>query len=347
MTKVAVIGGGAWGTVFSQICADAGSSVCLLTRDPKVAKAINQTRRNPRSVPDLELPSGIEATTDPARALAGAFLVAVALKSQQARAVLGELVQLLEPGASVVSLMKGIEQGTTSRMSQVLAEVTGFDPSRVMVISGPNLAMELALRQPGATVVACPDEAAARAAATAFATPYLRPYTNPDVVGVEICGTVKNVVALAVGAAQGLGYGMNTSATLMTRGLAEMTRLGLALGADLETFAGMAGFADLAATCLSPKSRNHSVGLRLGEGMSVPEALAATAGTAEAIESAPAIAALAKSVGVEMPITAGLVAVVRGEVDVVTMGRELLARPFRSEGSRYEAWPDDAFSRPD
>jgi glycerol-3-phosphate dehydrogenase (NAD(P)+) len=306
-----------------------------------VVRSINQDRQNPRNVPGVQLPGGVSATSDAATALPGADLVVVALKAQQARAVVADLAGLIEPHTVVASLMKGIEQGTGRRMSQVLAEATGIDLGRVAVVSGPNLAFELASRQPSATVVACADEAVGRATAKMFATNYLRPYTNPDVVGVEVCGAVKNVIALAVGTAQGQGYGMNTLATLMTRGLAEMTRLGLAMGANLETFAGMAGFGDLAATCLSARSRNHAVGVKLGEGLSVEQARATVGGTAEALDSAAAIAALARSVGVEMPITEGVVAVVLGRVGVGAMGRELLARPFRSEGSKYQAWPTD------
>jgi glycerol-3-phosphate dehydrogenase (NAD(P)+) len=340
MPRVAVVGAGAWGTVFAQVCADAGSEVSLLTSDAAVAAAITERHINPRNLPRINLPPGVVGHTSPKKALGGADLVAVAAPAQKARAVMTKLAGFLPRRAYLVSLMKGIESGTGERMSQVLAQAAGWDPERVAVVSGPNLAGELARRQPGATVVACTDESVARDVGAAFATAYLRPYTNPDVIGVEVCGAVKNVIALAVGAAQGLGFGLNTRATLMTRGLAEMTRLGLALGADVETFAGLAGFGDVAATCLSELSRNHAVGLHLGQGMSLDQAVAATFGTAEAVWTAPAVCALAKPLGVEMPIAAGVVAVVSGQMGAAAMGRELLGRPLRSEGSRYEAWPD-------
>ncbi|MDR3106766.1 MAG: NAD(P)-dependent glycerol-3-phosphate dehydrogenase, partial [Bifidobacteriaceae bacterium] len=291
-----------------------------------------------RNYPAIDLPP-IAASTDPAWALEGAELVAVAVAAQSSARAVAALRPHIMADAVVASLIKGVELGTGRRMSEVLADAAALAPERVAVVSGPNLAGELIRRQPSATVVACVDEAVARRLAAAMATSYLRPYTNTDVVGVEICGAMKNIIALAVGAAQGMGFGLNTCATLMTRGLAEMTRVGLALGADLETFAGMAGFGDLAATCLSPLSRNHQVGRKLGEGMTVAQAIAATRGTAEAVETCLAIQTLARAAGVDVPITDGVVAVLHQRVAVEQMGRELLARPFRSEGSRYLAWP--------
>jgi glycerol-3-phosphate dehydrogenase (NAD(P)+) len=337
MSRVAVVGAGAWGTAFAQICVDAGSEVRVLTRDAGLAADLRRGE-NPRNHPGVPLPR-LEAGTDPAQALAGAELVAVAVAAQSAAQALTALRAQLAPGAVVASLIKGVELDSGRRMSQVLADSLALPPERVAVVSGPNLAGELIRRQPSATVVACADETVARWAAAAMATPYLRPYTNADVVGVEICGAMKNIVALAVGAAQGMGFGLNTCSTLMTRGLAEMTRVGLALGADLETFAGMAGFGDLAATCLSPLSRNHQVGFRIGQGLGVPEAITATKGTAEAVQTCLAVQSLARSAGVEAPITDGVVAVIHNGADATQMGRELLGRPFRSEGSRYEPWP--------
>jgi glycerol-3-phosphate dehydrogenase (NAD(P)+) len=336
MSRLTVVGAGAWGTAFAQICADAGSEVRILTRDPALAAELRRGA-NPRNYPGVPLPA-LDALTDPAQALAGSDLVAVAVAAQSAGSVVSALGAHLADHAVVASLIKGVELGSGRRMSQVLADSLALPPDRVAVVSGPNLAGELIQRQPSATVVACADESVARRAAAAMATPYLRPYTNTDVVGVEICGAMKNIVALAVGAARGMGYGLNTCSTLMTRGLAEMTRVGLALGADLETFAGMAGFGDLAATCLSPLSRNHQVGLRIGQGLTVAEAIAATKGTAEAVQTCLAAQSLARSAGVEVPITDGVVAVIHQGVDAGRMGRELLGRPFRSEGSRYEPW---------
>jgi glycerol-3-phosphate dehydrogenase (NAD(P)+) len=324
----------------AQICADAGAAVRILTRDAALAHAIT-SGANPRNYPGHSLPP-MEGCVDPARALAGADFVAVAVSAQAAGPVVADLAALIPPGAVVASLIKGIEVASGRRMSQVLSDAADLAPQRIAAVSGPNLALELIQRQPSATVVACQDEAVARELASAMATAYFRPYTNPDLVGVEIAGALKNIVALAVGAAQAMGFGLNTAATLMTRGLAEMTRLGLALGADLETFAGMAGIADLAATCLSPLSRNHRVGQQLGRGATVEAAVAAVGGTAEAVQSCLAAQAIARAQVVDVPITDGVVAVLHEGVPVVDMGRELLARPFRSEGSRYQAWPQAA-----
>jgi glycerol-3-phosphate dehydrogenase (NAD(P)+) len=311
--------------------------VRLLTREAALAEAIS-AGQNPRNYPGHTLPP-LEATTDPQRALDGAEYIGVAVSAQSAGPALAALAPLIGPAAVVISLMKGIEVRSGRRLTEVLADAAHLTPERIAAISGPNLAGELIRRQPSATVVACADEAVARRCASVIATPYLRPYTNPDLVGVEICGAMKNIVALAVGAAQAMGYGLNTAATLMTRGLAEMTRLGLAVGADLETFAGMAGIADLTATCLSPLSRNHKVGVGLGQGLSVAEAVAAAGGTAEAVQTCLAVQAMAVRAGVDVPITDGVVAVLHQGVPVAQMGQELLARPFRSEGSRYLAWP--------
>ncbi|MDR1188302.1 MAG: NAD(P)-dependent glycerol-3-phosphate dehydrogenase [Bifidobacteriaceae bacterium] len=337
MSRIAVVGAGAWGTVFAQICADAGSEVRLLTRDAELAAELGRGA-NSRNYPGMDLPL-IAASADPAWALDGAEAVAIVVAAQSAAGVVTGLRSHIPPDAVVASLIKGVELGTGRRMSQVLADSAGLGADRVAVVSGPNLAGELIRRQPSATVVACADETVARRLAAAMATGYLRPYTNTDLVGVETCGAMKNIIALAVGAARGMGFGLNTCSTLMTRGLAEMTRVGLAQGADLETFAGMAGFGDLTATCLSSLSRNHQVGHRIGQGMTVEEAVAATRGTAEAVQTCLAVQSLARSIGVEVPITDGVVAVIHEGMDAGEMGKQLLARPFRSEGSRYLAWP--------
>jgi glycerol-3-phosphate dehydrogenase (NAD(P)+) len=336
--RVAVVGAGAWGTVFAQICADAGTPVRLLTRDAALAEAITANHVNDRNYPGVRLPDAVTAGTDPAWAFEGADVIAVAVGAQTLGDTVRGLAGDIGPEAVVASLVKGIERGSGRRMSQVIADAAGLPPGRVAAVSGPNLAGELVQRQPGATVVACPDEAVARRVGQVFATEYMRPYSNPDVTGVEVCGAVKNIIALAIGAACGMGLGLNTQATMLTRGLAEMTRLGLALGAELETFQGMAGVGDLAATCLSPLSRNHQVGVHLGQGRTVAEAVAATKGTAEAVETAPAVRDLARGLGVEMPITEGVVAVIHEGMDAARMGHLLLTRPYRSEGSRYEAW---------
>lgn len=252
MTRVAVFGTGSWGTAFAMILADAGCEVTLWARRPEVADAVNNTRTNPEYLPGLELPSSVRATTDPAEAARDAEFTVLTVPSQTLRANLAEWASLLPSDTVLVSLMKGVELGTAKRMSEVIAEVAKAPADRVAVLTGPNLAGEIAARQPAAAVVACADEAVANRLQAACHTPYFRPYTNTDVVGCELGGAVKNVIGLAVGIADGMGLGDNTKASLMTRGLAETTRLGLAMGADPHTFSGLAGMGDLIATCSSP-----------------------------------------------------------------------------------------------
>lgn len=331
----AVLGSGAWGTTFAQVLADAGCSVRLWGRNAETAEQINREHVNGRYLPGVVLPETITATTDAAQALAGADVVVIAIPSQSARATLEPLRGLLAPGSVAVSLMKGIELSTDQRMSQVVAEALDIDPRRVAVVSGPNLAGEIAQRQPTATVVSSTDPDTAALVVQACSSGYFRAYTNPDVVGVELCGAVKNVIALAVGMAQGRGFGYNTTATVITRGLTEITRLGLALGADRETFPGLAGMGDLMATCASPSSRNHTLGRHLGQGMTLDDAIMATGGTAEGVKSCRSVLELARSIGVEMPITEAVVGVLHAGLPVEEMARGLLARPQRSEGADH------------
>lgn len=328
----AVLGTGAWGTTFAQVLADAGCTVRLWGRDAAVAARITADHVNDKYLPGIVLPDAISATTDVRAALDGVDLVVVAIPSQSARATLEPLRDLVPAHAVAVSLMKGVELSTDQRMSEVVAQALGLDDSRVAVVSGPNLAGEIALRQPTATVVSSTDPATAALVAQACSSGYFRPYTNSDVVGVELCGAVKNVIALAVGMAQGRGFGYNTTATVITRGLAEIARLGLALGADAETFPGLAGMGDLMATCASPSSRNHTLGKHVGQGMTLEDAIVATGGTAEGVKSCRSVLELARSVGVEMPITAAVVAVLHEGLPVVEMARGLLARPQKAEG---------------
>lgn len=345
--RTAVLGTGSWGTTFAAVLADAGCDVTLWGRTEAVCREIAQHHRNEAYLPGLDLPERVSATTDAAAALQGAQVVAVAVPAQSARAILAPLRDHLEPDAVVVSLMKGVELSTDRRMSEVLQEVLDLPASRVAVVSGPNLAREIAERQPTATVVASSDPETARLVAAACASPSFRPYTNTDVVGVELCGAVKNVIALAVGIAQGQGFGNNTTATVITRGLVEITRLGLALGADHETFSGLAGMGDLVATCASPLSRNHSLGVQLGRGLGLEEAIAATRGTAEGVKSATSVLDLAQRVGVDMPITAAVVDVLDGRLPVVEMAGRLLSRPHRAEGVQGAHEPLPRASDPD
>jgi glycerol-3-phosphate dehydrogenase (NAD(P)+) len=268
-----------------------------------VATAITAHRHNPDYLPGMRLPDLVSATSDAATALAGADLVVLAVPSQTLRGNLAGWAAFIDPDATLVSLMKGIELGTTKRMSEVIVETAGVDPERVAVVSGPNLAAEIAAEQPTASVIACLDPVRAALVQKAVATWYFRPYTNDDVVGCELGGAVKNVIALAYGMATALGFGDNTKAALITRGLAETARLGVRLGADPLTFAGLAGLGDLVATCSSPLSRNRTFGEHLGRGESLEQAQVATRQTAEGVKSCLAIRDLARRHDVEMPIT--------------------------------------------
>ncbi|SCG37501.1 NAD(P)H-dependent glycerol-3-phosphate dehydrogenase [Micromonospora inositola] len=301
--QVAVLGAGSWGTAFAKILADAGRDVTILARRRAVAEAIRSRRHNPDYLPDVRLPDRVTATGDAEKAIAGAEVVVLAVPSQTLRGNLAEWTGHLDPDATLVSLMKGIELGTTKRMSQVITETAGVPADRVVVVSGPNLAPEIAAEQPAATVVAGTDSRRTALVQSSIRTPYFRPYTNDDVIGCELGGAVKNVIALAYGIATAMGFGDNTRAMLMTRGLAETARLGVALGADPITFAGLAGMGDLVASCTSPLARNRTFGEHLGRGETLEQAQAATRQTAEGVKSCLAIRDLARAHGVEMPIT--------------------------------------------
>jgi len=255
----------------------------------------------------------------------------VSIPAQTVRANLTAWAHLIPDSAVVVSVMKGIETDTGMRMSQVITEVTGIPAERVAVISGPNLAREIAARQPAASVIACTDETAAKTLQAACLTPYFRPYTATDVIGCELGGAVKNVIALAVGLATGMGLGDNAKSLLITRGLAETARLGERLGADPLTFSGLSGVGDLHATCASPLSRNRTFGEHLGQGMTVAEATAATRQTAEGVKSCKAVLGLAHRNGVEIPITEVVAAVIDGQITVQDAASQLMSRTLKPE----------------
>lgn len=331
MTRAAVLGSGAWGTTFAAVLADAGTQVTLWGRDEAVVRSIRDERRHEASIPGVELSAGIHATTDVEEALAGADLVAIALPAQHVRGIIAPFASLVPDGAVAVSLMKGVELGTHARMSSVISDAWSLGADRVAVVSGPNLAREIAQHQPTATVVASSNREAAELVAAATASSYFRPYTNDDVVGVELCGAYKNVIAVGVGIADGLGFGHNTTATVITRGLAEITRLGLALGSRPETFSGLAGMGDLIATCASPLSRNHTLGAHIGRGASLEEAIALTRGTAEGVKTSQSIRELAASASVEVPICDGVVTILEGGVPRESVVEALLSRPRKAE----------------
>ncbi len=325
------MGAGMWGTTFAQVLCDAGTPATLWGRRPELTEAINFRHENPGYLPGITLTSMLRATHDPAEALDDADLVVLAVPAQMLRENLAGWAALLPPGALLVSLMKGIELGTRRRMSEVIAEVTGAGPDRIAVISGPNLAREIAERQYAATVVACADDAMAKYLQQACHTPYFRPYTNPDVIGCELGGAVKNVIALAVGIAVGMGLGDNTRAMLITRGLAEISRLGAALGADQHTFAGLAGMGDLVATCSSPQSRNRTFGENLGRGMALADAAKSASQVTEGVKTAGPVLELARAHGVEMPITEVVVEVTQGRIGVGEAAMLLASRSAKPE----------------
>jgi glycerol-3-phosphate dehydrogenase (NAD(P)+) len=331
MTRVCVLGAGSWGTAFGKVLADAGSDVTLWARRREVAEAIEATRSNPDYLPDITLPYRLSATADARAALDGADFVVLAVPSQTLRANLTQWRSDIPSLATLVSLMKGVELGTSARMSEVIRDVTGVGEDRVAVVTGPNLAREIALEQPAASVAACLDQGRAAALQAACTTGYFRPYTNSDVVGCELGGAVKNVIALAAGMAEGMGFGDNTKASLITRGLAETARLGAALGADPMTFAGLAGLGDLVATCTSPLSRNRSFGERMGRGETLEQAQAANRQTAEGVKSCQSILDLARKSGVDMPITEQIVHVCHDGLAVAVAMKALMGRETKPE----------------
>jgi glycerol-3-phosphate dehydrogenase (NAD(P)+) len=330
--RIAVLGAGSWGTAFGKVLADAGREVVLWARRPDVAAAVNDGHRNPDYLPGVALPSLLSATTNAAAALDGAEAVVLAVPSQTLRANLAGWRDLLPPGRTLVSLAKGVELGTLQRMSEVIVEVAGVPADQVAVLSGPNLAREIAGEEPTATVIACTDHERAVALQHACTTGYFRAYTNTDVIGCELGGAGKNVIALACGVAAGMGFGDNTRASLITRGLAETARLGVALGADPLTFSGLAGLGDLVATCSSPLSRNRTFGERIGRGESFAQAEAANHGqVAEGVKSCQSICSLGERHGVELPIADAVRRVCFEGLSVAEMAKELISRAPKPE----------------
>ena len=302
MTKVAVIGAGSWGTSVAAIACTNADCV-LWARDPAVAARVASEHRNPDYLPGVELPASLGATASLEDACVGADVVVMGVPSHGFRDVLSSARPWIAGEAPIVSLSKGVEQGTILRMTQVIAEVLPeHRPDRIGVLTGPNLAREVAAGQPTASVVAIDDPEAGEQLQRVFMTRTFRVYTNPDVVGCEIAGALKNVVAIGAGIAHGLGYGDNTKAALITRGLAELARLGISLGGDPLTFSGLAGMGDLVATCTSEKSRNRTVGVALGQGRRLDDIVAEMKMVAEGVKSTEAVLELARRQGVEMPI---------------------------------------------
>jgi glycerol-3-phosphate dehydrogenase (NAD(P)+) len=325
------MGAGSWGTAFAMMCHDAGADVTLWARRQQVVDRINDEHANPDYLPDIELADAIRATTDPDEALTGTAVVVLAIPSIGIVEQLSEWGDRIPGTATLVSLIKGVQADSLKFGSEVISDGLGCDPDRVVVVSGPNLAKECAQRLPAATVAASPDLDRAEHVQASVMTPYFRVYTNPDKVGVEIAGAVKNVIALAAGIARGMEFGDNTLATVITRGLAEMTRLGVAMGGHPLTFAGLAGVGDLVATCTSTKSRNNQVGEKLGRGMKLDDIISQMNMVAEGVKSSQAIVGLARSHAVEMPIAEGVVRVVHDGLEPSLMVKELMSRDAKPE----------------
>ncbi|GAA1531065.1 NAD(P)H-dependent glycerol-3-phosphate dehydrogenase [Brevibacterium picturae] len=330
--KTAVLGAGSWGTTYAAVVADAGFPVTLWARRSEVADEITTSHTNERYLGERVLPELLTATDDDIAAVTDAEVIILAVPAQSLRENLGRWKPHLRPGVKLVSLMKGIEVDTGKRMSEVIAEVAEVDPAQIAVVSGPNLAREIADQQPTATVVASESIDTADVIAEISANGYFRPYTNTDVVGVEMGGAVKNVIALAVGIADGQKLGDNSKASIITRGLAETSRLGAAMGAQPHTLSGLAGLGDLVATCASPLSRNRTFGRHLGEGMSLEDVIAHTSQTAEGVKSAAAILALGRRYEVDLPITEAVCAVLGGRLRVDELAGLLLSRKRKHEG---------------
>jgi len=328
---VAVMGAGSWGTAFALLCHRTGERVTLWARDAALAERVADTRRNDAYLPEAVLPDDVVVTADPQRALDGADLVVLAVPSVGLATQLEAWGRLVPPDATLASLTKGLDAAGGRFASRVVSDTLGCDPDRVVAVSGPNLAVEVAQGRPSATVAACPDLGRAQRVQAAVMAPAFRVYTNPDRIGVEVGGVVKNVLAIVAGAAHGIGHGDNTAAFLITRGLAEMSRFGAALGADPLTFQGLAGVGDLVATCMSPASRNRTVGERLGRGERLEAIVASMDMVAEGVRTAPLLAELAERHDVDMPMVRAVVAVTRDGAAVSALGDELLSRPPRSE----------------
>jgi glycerol-3-phosphate dehydrogenase (NAD(P)+) len=329
--RTAVMGAGSWGTAFAAMCVDAGEPTTIWARRPEVAEEIAGEHTNAAYLPDIALPGELGATADPGEALSGSDVVVVAVPSTGVAAQLEAWGAAIPSDATLVSLIKGVDVDTLRFGSEVIASTLDIDPRRVVVVSGPNLAAECAQRQPAATVAASPDLARAERVQAAVMAPYFRVYTNADKAGVEVAGAVKNVIALAAGMAHGMGFGDNTKAAVITRGLAEMTRLGVALGGHALTFGGLAGVGDLVATCTSPRSRNRTVGERLGRGEALDDIIASMNMVAEGVRSSRAILGLAERVGVDMPIAQGVVAVTQHGMDPHLLVEQLMSRSAKPE----------------
>lgn len=331
MRNVAVIGAGSWGTALASMV-HSSAAVVLWARREELARAINERRENSDYLAGYALPDSLLATHELEEALANADVVVLAVPSFGLRGVLEQAAGFIPSGVPILSVAKGLEPGSMLRMTEVVSSVLGLKQhSPLGVLTGPNLVQEIIAGQPAASVVAMSDEASAIAIQRLFMSETFRVYTNPDVIGCELAGVLKNVVAIAVGIAEGMGYGENTKATLITRGLSEITRLGVAMKGDPLTFLGLAGIGDLVATCAAPTSRNRSVGVELGRGRRIEEIMTKMKMVAEGVGSTPAVLELASRCGVEMPIAERVGAILRGECTPAELVPALMLRQAKSE----------------
>ena len=323
MSKYAVLGAGSWGTTIAKVIADGGHGVTLWARKPELAAEIDSTRLNAPYLPKIELPGGIIATSDIETALADCEQVYLAIPSQSLRGNLNSWKNLIPKEATLISLMKGLEADTGLRMSEVISEVLELPASQVAVLSGPNLALEIARREPAAAVCACEDSERASEVARVCSSDYFTVFTNQDVMGTELGGVLKNLIAVAIGIVNGLGYGQNTKASIMTRGLGEITNFAIQHGARRRTMFGLAGLGDLIATSESSLSRNFRAGEMLGQGKSGEEVLAAMNQVAEGLGSLRPVLEIAKRLEIEMPIVSQVEDVYQGRMNPSEFGKHV------------------------
>lgn len=323
MSRLVVMGAGSWGTTIAKVIADAGNEVVLWSRRDEVAVEINETKRNSDYLPGIDLPSNLTATSDLAFAMKDAEQIYLAIPSQSLRKSLESWKEFIPKNATLISLIKGLEQGTGLRMSEVMAAATGLPMSHMAVVSGPNLALEIAKQEPAASVCACADVDRANEVARTCSNDYFTVFTNQDVIGTELGGVLKNLIAVAIGIVNGLGHGQNTKASIMTRGLTEITKFAVAHGARRRTMFGLAGLGDLIATSESSLSRNFRAGEMLGKGFTKREVLKRMGTTAEGLSSVEPVLESAVQKGIEMPIVSQVSDVLNGRMKPQDFGRQL------------------------
>ncbi|MGK9146730.1 NAD(P)-dependent glycerol-3-phosphate dehydrogenase [Plantibacter flavus] len=337
-----MLGAGSWGTTFGKILADGGSDVVMWARRPELAREITEAKRNSDYLPGINLPMRMTATASMVDAVRGASVVFLSVPSQSLRDNLVALRPHLEDGTIVVSLMKGVERRSGSRMSEVIRETLDIDPSRIAVASGPNLALEIAREQPTAAVISSESLETAQSVALLARNRYFRSFVNTDVIGTEFGGVLKNLIAVAIGIVDGVGYGENTKASIITRGLVEMTDFAVAHGAHPETLSGLAGLGDLIATCQSPLSRNNTAGRLLGQGYQFDDVVKQMQQTAEGLASVAPVLELARAKGVAMPIVEQVKQVLDGTLDPKDIAPHLTTDDDEPQGERSN---DDAQDR--